>query len=73
MSLLYLSKSLIDAFELRVPLDLSDGSEERGAVALVMPVATILGGLIGASHQSPPFSLTARDNREQTTLPRGYG
>src|SRR5215470_5984988 len=73
MSLLRLSQSLIDAFELRVPLDLGDGSVERGAVALVLPVGPILCRPIGVSHQSPPLSLTARNTPEQTTLPRGYG
>src|SRR5262252_509981 len=73
MSLLRLSQALIDAFELRVPLDFGDGAVERGAVALVLPVGPILGRPIGVSHQSPPLSLTARNTPEQTTLPRGYG
>src|SRR4030095_4738708 len=63
MSLLSLSQSLIDAFELRVLLDLGDGAVERGAVALVLPVGPILSRFIGVSHQPPPLSLMARNVR----------
>src|SRR5262249_42310677 len=54
MSLLRLSQSLIDALELRVLLDLSDGAIERRAVPFVLPISHILGRFIGVSHQSLP-------------------
>src|SRR2546428_13161 len=53
MSFLSLPQALIDSFELRVLLDLGDGTVERSAVAFVLPVGHILGHFVGVSHQSP--------------------
>src|SRR5215475_9103632 len=54
MPLLRRPQSLIDAFELRVLLDLGDRAVERGAVSFVLPVGHVLSRSICVSHRSPP-------------------